>query len=206
MRSKLLLAALAVLALVACITINVYFPEEAIRDLSQQIEAEVQEQATGEPAPSEPAPEPTSPPAEGGPLAAILSLGASTAWADQEAVPAPEITNPAIRTIIASRADRLEELNRWKATGVVGETNRALVEIRDLSAVPGLKERADLQRLVRAENADREQLFREIAAAKNVELSQLDRIRATYAETLRANARPGDWIQQPDGEWVRKAE
>jgi uncharacterized protein YdbL (DUF1318 family) len=70
--------------------------------------------------------------------------------------------------------------------------------------VPGLKERADVQRLIRDENADREQLYREIAAAKNVELSLLPRIRETYASTLRDNARPGDWIQQPDGAWAQK--
>lgn len=204
MTSRLALAALTLLAVVACITINVYFPEEAIRDLSQQIEAEVVQQASGEPGALEPPPTPTARPPADGPLASLLSLGASTAWADQEEVPAPEITNPAIRSLIASRATRLEGLNRWKTAGVIGETNRALVETRDLASVSGLKERAEVQRLVRDENADREQLFREIAAAKSVDLSQLDRIRATYAETMHANARPGDWIQQVDGTWVRK--
>ena len=62
----------------------------------------------------------------------------------------------------------------------------------------------DIQRLIKDENADREQLFREIAAAKNVDLSQLQRIRETYASTLREKARSGDWIQQPDGAWVQK--
>lgn len=204
MTSRIVLTALAVLAVVACITINVYFPEEAIRDLSEKIEAEVEQQAGGSPPTTSPSPTPVPP--GGGPLAALLSLGAGTAWADQEGVPAPEISNPAIRSIIATRAARLEVLNRWKTEGVIGETNRALVEVRDLAAVPGLKERAEVQRLVRDENADREQLFREIAAAKNVDLSQLDRIRTTYADTMRANAHPGDWIQQPDGTWVRKAE
>jgi uncharacterized protein YdbL (DUF1318 family) len=57
---------------------------------------------------------------------------------------------------------------------------------------------------VREENADREQLFREIAAAEGVDLSQLPRIQQTYAETMRRVARPGQWVQQPDGNWVRK--
>ena len=204
MRTRIVVAVLAVLAVVACITINVYFPEEAVRDLSQQIEAEVQQQAGGEPATAEPPVTPTALPSGDGPVAFILSLGASTAWAQEGNVPPPEITNPAIRTIIASRAARLDDLDHWKSAGVLGETNRALVEVRDLSSVSGLKERAEVQRLVRDENADREQLFREIAAAKNVDLSQLERIRTTYAETMRANARPGDWIQRPDGEWERK--
>jgi len=122
----------------------------------------------------------------------------------EEEVAAPEISNPAIRTIIASRAARLSALNGWKASGVIGENNQGLVEVRSLDAVPGLKERADVQRLIRDENADREQLYREIAAAKNVELSLLPKIRETYASTLRETAHPGDWIQQPDGAWVQK--
>lgn len=207
MKRRLAFLVLCALALVACITINVYFPEAAIKDLSEQIEKQIEKQAAGEqaePAP-EPAPEPQArwyQPAEDI-LLAVLDLGASTAWA-QEGVPSPEISNPAIRKIIDSRAKRLDALNRFKATGVIGENNRALAEIRSLEKLGDLRQRAELQRLVRDENTDREQLFKEIAAAKNVDLSQLPRIRATYAETLRGNARPGDWIQLPDGTWQQK--
>lgn len=203
MKLRLALIALSLLA-IACITINVYFPEEAIKDLSEQIEAQVEKQAAGDAAPVEPTPTQTPPAAGESPLAAFLSLGATTAWAAEEEVAAPEISNPAIRTIIASRAARLSALNGWKASGVIGENNQALVEVRSLDAVPGLKERADIQRLIRDENADREQLYREIAAAKNVELSQLPKIRETYASTLRETAHSGDWIQQPDGAWEQK--
>lgn len=192
----------------ACITINVYFPEAAVKELSEQIEEEITRQA-GEEAPRTPADEPASNPtpqaAVGEDLiSAILSFGASTAWAEE--VPSPGITNPAIRKIIDSRAERLEAINDLKTRGVLAENNRALLELRSLDALADLKERAMAQRLVRNENADREQLFKEIAAAENVDLSQLDRIRETYAETIRAKARPGDWIQLPDGSWEQKGE
>jgi len=194
--------------LAACITINVYFPEAAVKELSQQIEDEVQKKAEGEPTPApEPTPTPVAP-SDGGAseslLSYILSFGATTAYAAQDQVAAPEITNPAIRKIIDSRAARLDAINALKAKGVVGESNQALLVIRNLDAIQGLKERADAQKLVKDENADREQLFKEIAAAKNVDLAQLPQIRATYAATLRENAHPGDWIQLPDGSWVQK--
>ncbi len=194
--------------LAACITINVYFPEAAVKELSQQIEDEVQKTAAGEAAPApDPTPTPVAQSTEGRSeslLSYILSLGATTAYAAQDEVAAPEITNPAIRKIIDSRATRLEAVNDLKAKGVIGESNQALLEVRNLDAIQGLKERADVQKLVKDENADREQLFKEIAAAKNVDLAQLPQIRATYAETLRENAHPGDWIQLPDGSWVQK--
>lgn len=196
--------------LAACITINVYFPEAAVKELAQQIEDEVERTAADEPAPT-PAPEPTATPKTGsGPasleslVSCILSLGATTAYAAEDEVAAPEITNPAIRKIIDSRATRLAAINDLKTKGVIGEGNQALVVVRNLDAIQGLKQRADAQKVVKDENLDREQLFKEIAAAKNVDLAQLPQIRATYAETLREKARPGDWIQLPDGSWAQK--
>jgi len=188
----------------ACVTINVYFPEAAVRDLSQQIEEEVQKQAAQQPATPE-----TPPVSEDGGQSRLYRttlldavLGVTSVHA--QSVPEPTVSNPAIRKIIDSRASRVDAINKFKAAGAIGESNRALLEIRDLEAVTDLKARADAQRLVKAENADREQLFKEIAAAEGVDPSQIDRVRETYAETLRANARPGDWIQDPGGAWKQK--
>jgi len=196
----------ALLAVAACVTINVYFPEKAIEDLSQQIEEEVQKKAEqiekGEPGTEEQGEEPQSEaPGSSSGLFDTL-LGVSPAYAAD--VPAPEVSNPAIRKIIDSRAARAGRLDEFKAMGVIGENNQALVETRALETLEDLRLRSEVQRLVRAENEDRERLFKEIAAAKNVDLSQLPRIRETYAATLRANAAAGEWIQTPDGEWKRK--
>ncbi len=208
MKRSILIGLGCAAALAACITINVYFPEAAVKELSQQIEDEVQRKAADEPSP---APELTPTPvaqSEGGTseslLSYIFSLGATTAYAAEDQVAAPEITNPAIREIIDSRAKRLDAINALKAKGVIGEGNQGLLVFRNLDAIQGLKERADAQKLVKDENADREQLFKEIAAAKNVDLAQLPQIRSTYATTLRENAHPGDWIQLPDGSWAQK--
>jgi hypothetical protein len=115
----------------------------------------------------------------------------------------PEISNPAIRRIVQSRGARVEELDRFKVSGAIGENNQALVEIRDLQSLP-LAERAALQRLVKAENDDREQMFKEIAAATGADMSTLPQIRETYAETLRNKAKPGEWIQLANGSWKQK--
>lgn len=199
----------AIALAVGCVTINVYFPEAAIKDLSEKIEDEVEKRAA-EVGGDEQSRLET--PAKPGPILAIwarlapslLRLSAAPAQAQGGKVADPGVTNPAIRQIIDSRARRLAELNRLKASGVLGENNRALVEIRNLDAVADLRERAAAQRLVKEENADRETMFKEIAAATNVDLSQLPRIRSTYAETLRQNAERGDWIQMPDGTWKQK--
>lgn len=203
--SRTSLALLAVLVS-GCVTINLYFPEKEVQDLAQRIEAEVKAEAANAPAGEPPSQEtPTPEPrlqGRGSTGLFDLLLGVTPAYA--QAIPEPETTNPAIRKIIESRAARLAEIDRYKTQGVIGENKSGDVEVRDLAAVTDLRARAEVQKLVRAENADREQLYGEIAAAKNIDPSQLARVRETYAETLRANARTGDWIQLPDGTWKQK--
>lgn len=195
-------AAAAGVALAACITVNVYFPEAAIKDLSQQIEEQVQKEAQKKKQELENAPAEESAPAEGGSTSLLDSLlGVSAAYAQ---VADPGVTSPAIRKIIDSRAARVAQLDAYKGQGVIGENNQGLVEARNLESLSDLKARAEVQRLVKAENADREELYKEIAAAEGVDLAQLPRIKETYAGTLRANAKPGHWIQTADGAWKQK--
>ena len=187
----------------ACVTVNVYFPEAAIKELSLQIEEEIERRAAEESPP--PADAPTQSGSRPAPSASPMGFGLATAaWAAESDVPAPEVTNPAIRKIIDSRVQRVEAINRYKGMGVLGESNKALLEVRSLDAVADLRQRAEVQRLVKEENEDRTRLFTEIAAAQGVDLSQLPRIQETYAETLREKASPGDWMQLADGSWAQK--
>ena len=221
----LLWVALSACAL-ACITINVYFPEAAVRDLSEKIENAVAEEAakavtSEETAGAESSSESASL-IEGSvkenlkatvtPSALLRQTVLSWAldWTAPDAmaqsgsgVAAPEITNPAIRKIVESRGQRLPQIQPFKDSGVLGENNNALLEIRGLDSL-ALQDRAQVQKLVKAENADRERMFKEIAAATGTDLSQLPQIQSTYAATLRENAGKGEWIQLPDGTWKQK--
>ena len=219
--SRLLFLCLTGLAALACVTINVYFPEAAVKDLSEKIEDAVAREAAeiGDDGADAPTASNAEEATNGSPVEQIsrlrhyaeLAIGGALhllapapVYAQESDVAAPEISNPAIRKIIASRAARVAEINRFKASGAIGEDNQALIAVRQLDALP-LKQRAALQKLVKAENADRNRMFEEIAAATSTDLSQLPRIRSTYASTLRQKARPGDWVQMPDGSWKTKS-
>ena len=80
-----------------------------------------------------------------------------------------------------------------------GFTNDALVEIRDLGAV-SLKDRTAVKAAVRAENADREAVYREIAVA-NGHPEWESEIRQTFAERWIAKARVGWYYQDSKGGW-----
>jgi uncharacterized protein YdbL (DUF1318 family) len=213
-RNKLVLTSLIVLGLGACVTINVYFPEAEIEDLSERIEEEVARQAAKTEEGETEAPpsagsegEPGGEEGQSSSLAPAGSffdalLGVRPAYAAD--VEDPGISNPAIEKIIDSRAKRVDALKRFKDIGIIGEANDGTLAVRDLSKVEDLRERARVQKLVREENQDRQALYREIAKAKDLEPSQIPRVAATYAETLRQRAAKGHWIQLENGNWERK--
>jgi uncharacterized protein YdbL (DUF1318 family) len=228
MRHPKLLQAIALLgslSALACVTINVYFPEAAVKDLSEQIENAILKEA-GASEESTPATsgeqedtgekkgtgeQKDTGETQNSALRHALEIGIGTAlhWLPttevlaQGNVAAPEISNPAIRQIIKSRSTRISNITRHKASGVLGENNKALLEVRNLAAL-ALRDRAAVQKLVREENADRQRMFKEIAAATGTNLSQLPQIQATYAATLRAKAKKGEWTQQSNGQWKQK--
>jgi uncharacterized protein YdbL (DUF1318 family) len=201
MRKRTPFLLFVVLALMACVTINVYFPEARIEELSEKIESEVRKEAEGEQEQQQQEAQESEATSTSSSLFDLM-LGATPAMAQE--VPSPEVTNPAIRQIIDSRAARFPKLVPFFDAGVIGENNQGLVESLHLDKLDDLRKRAEVGKLVKAENADRDKLYQEIAAAENVDRSQVPRIGATYAETLRNKARAGWWIQTPDGEWKQK--
>ena len=67
-----------------------------------------------------------------------------------------------------------------------------------------LKERAEAQQSLDAENRDREALYAEIAKANNIDSNSIPKIKAIFAKSWSDQARPGWWIQDGSGSWRRK--
>jgi hypothetical protein len=66
-----------------------------------------------------------------------------------------------------------------------------------------LKERAEVQQLVEAENRDREALYAEIAKANNFPSERIADIKRIFAKSWSEQARAGWWIQDEQG-WRKK--
>jgi uncharacterized protein YdbL (DUF1318 family) len=191
-RSMLVVAATALV--VACVTINVYFPEAAAeRAADRFIRDVIGEQAEGEDAAM-------SFPRPGDALAWLGGLLVADAHAQS---PDIDIENPQIESIKQRMADRhRQQLSEWFDAGAIGFGNDGFVEIRDRGAVP-LAQRRELERVVSTENADRRAVYREIAVA-NDRPEWEDEIRQTFARRWIANAKPGWYYRNDAGEWVRK--
>ncbi|HWU75526.1 MAG TPA: YdbL family protein [Rhodanobacter sp.] len=195
-----ILTSLAV-ALVGCVTINVYFPEAAAQKAADQFIGNVLDQATP---PAKQAPkQPPSTPKEGGaqPSAMLLDLLIPAAQAGD--VPNIRIQTSATEAIRGRMHARFQGvLGSLLDSGAVGFTHDGMVAMRDAAKVP-LSQRAQANAAVADENRDRTALYREIAIANNHPEWEAQ-IRATFARSWIEKAHAGWYYQNAAGAWQKK--
>jgi len=192
-RHALVTAASVGLAFVACVTVNIYFPEAEVKAAASQIESEIQKQAA-EKAGQEPIKKIAVLP-----RAAFFTL-VPAAYAQEETT----VSNPAIRALKDQSANNLAALMPYFAAGNVGLNNKGLVDIRDESGL-NLQSKAALRKLVGDDNDVRMKLYAEVAKALNIEASQIIKIQKIFADSRIAAAPAGWWIQKEDGTWAKKS-
>jgi len=172
---------------VACVTINIYFPEAAVQKTAEEIVDEVRKSV------------------EEGKKKQENSL-APSAFSLLPALYAQEeetVSTPKIRALKQSLKDKEPLLKPFFDQGNIGESNSGIIEIRIEEGL-SLKDKADLRRLTKEVNSERESLYAEVAKALNIEESQIPRIRKIFARRWIENSPPGWWIQNEDGEWIQK--
>ena len=156
------------LALSACVTINVYFPAAAAEKAADKIIEDV----WGADKSAESAPSATTTTQT---RCATTQVRSACCWPPPASVldfivpPAHaqadlNIATPAVRQLTQSMEARHAQLKKYYDSGAIGLTRDGLVEVRDQNLVP-LPERNSARKLVADENADRANLYREIATA-----------------------------------------
>ena len=171
-----------VMALAACVpvTVNVTFPQEKLDSAAKQIEDSPAQSASAPPTPPPPAPTPGS--------------GRSV-----DVSPTIDTRSPEVVKATESRRQRRPALREWKGRGCIGETNQGLVVAR-----PGEGCGPAVADLIRAENADRQVIYKAFMKDNNIPASDTARVQSAFAKARQERARPNDWIQLDDGQWVRK--
>lgn len=197
-----LLAAAASLLLVACVTINVYFPAAAAQAAADRV---IDEVWGGQAAPA-----PVAPPAELAPTSSLVLPGAQelarrvldfVVPGAQAADPDLDISSPGIQRLTDSMEARFPALSPYYASGAVGLMADGYIVVRDANLVP-LPERNKVRTLVANENADRAALYHELAVA-NGQPQWESQIRSVFAKRWIARARAG-WYVQDGGNWKQK--
>lgn len=201
------------LALSACVTINVYFPAAAAEKAADKIiedvwgkDAAVQEQDAA-PAPEQSMLDGNAHERTG--VGERVLLAAAGMALDMLITPAQaqsaadlNVATPAVRQLTQSMESRHAQLKKYYDAGAVGLTRDGLVEVRDQNLV-ALPERNAVRKLVADENADRNNLYREIAAANGHPEWEAD-IRATFAQRWISKSSAGWYYQDSAGAWKRR--
>jgi len=183
-------AAVGLVFVLACITVNIYFPEATVKQAAAEIVDEIRKTDAEKKAPEA--------------LTALPSAGpfslVPAAWAQE----ATSVSTPAIRALKEAMKNRFPALKPYFDGGNLGETNKGAVEVRDEAGL-NLQAKAALRNLVKDENGDRAKLYAEVAKALNIEASQIEKIQKIFAEEWAKSAAPGWWVQQEGGAWVKKS-
>jgi len=192
-------ANVAMLALAACVTINVYFPAAEAKAAAKEFVEKVIDEA-------QPATPEQKPNDGGGGMAmrfdfdplALIGIGEARA----QATPDITIKTPAIQAIQARMEARFNStLRAGFDSGALGFTSDGLITVRDASRLE-LKDRVAMNTAVADDNRDRKAVYREVAVA-NGHPEWESQIRDVFAKQWVASARSGWWYQS-GGSWKQK--
>ena len=199
------LALLAPVAIVSCVTVNIYFPAAAAEKAADQIILDVWHQQGGAAEATKAA---TTPPAAKNSGAknehsaldprriVVAALSAISGEAHAQNVDF-NASSPQIEQIKARMASRFGELRPFLDSGAIGLTADGLIAVHDANAA-SLADRARMNQLVSAENKDRKALYQAIADANN-QPSWAGQIQKTFAERWISQAQSGWWYQSGGG-------
>ena len=209
MSNRLLNVALiiAFLAISACVTVNVYFPESAaqraadifIRDVYGE-DADAEKQNSAQPSAVPDAPQSLRGLGAGF-VKGLAAIGDFLLSPAQAQAPDINIQTPAINRLKDTMAARHQKLKAGYAGGAIGMATTGLLVLRDAKAIP-LKQRNQIKQLVVQENNDRNRLYKEIAKA-NGHPEWEKEIRAIFARRWVGNA-PAGWWYESGGAWQQK--
>ncbi|OQX65725.1 MAG: hypothetical protein B5M55_03200 [Desulfococcus sp. 4484_242] len=157
--------------ILACVTINIYFPAEKVESVAGEIVDEIRGQAPH-------GKESLFKKGEG-----LYVTKTMTAWLCRPAWAEEPLTvsNPTIRALKDRMKTRYARLRPFYAKGMVKEENSGYVSLGNTEGL-GLKEKRDLKALVNAENKDRRQLYLEVAKALKIDPGQVSRVAEIFAK------------------------
>ncbi len=210
MRKPVFLLAFALALLAGCVTINVYFPAAAAQQAADKVISNIMGPDSSAPASTPPSstPQPASSGdpghgVRGEPLAMRVLDALVPAANAAESQPDLTVHTPQIDATQARMRTRFQStLQGLLDSGAIGFTHNGDVAIRDAAKI-ALPQRAQAQEAGAAENADRAELYKQIAAA-NGHPEWASRMREAFAKQWIDRAHAGWYYQDASGNWQKK--
>lgn len=177
------------LALLSCITVNIYFPEAEVKKAAEDIVNDVR--GTDKQKKEEIKKDVV---AESAGFSLVPGL-----YAQQ----ATEVSTPRIRAIKESMKARLEQLVPFYDAGRIGEGKDGMLSVLKEDGL-SLQDKSVLRKVTGDENKDRKDLYAEVAKALNVDASKMGDVQKIFADQWIGTARAGWMVQNADGTWAKK--
>lgn len=214
---KWLLAGICgLIAACAIITVNVYFPEKAVKEAYKSLDDLLLKDGA-EKAPGAVQQPGTDPGTEIKPQSNLFNVlpafsfsavaHAAENYADELAIELAGM--PEVLKAYDDMNKRMPRLTALFDSAAVGLTSQGLITVRDKTKMSGQDEQ-----LVNLENQSRKLIVNSMSKAilkitkvkesKEALDQVLGKAAATYADTRREAAKPGWWIQLANGRWVQK--
>lgn len=196
-----LFSSLIALSTSSCVTVNVNFPESAVQKATDDYVKDLYRA-------KEKGKTPSSPPASSSSTAAPTSLLLRDFNLISSAVAADVDMNFKVDTSKANSikerlASRVDEVIKYKAEGLLGETLDGNLIIKDPKALKPLLAKK-LEQLVKDENKDRQELYDEIVSANNMNKTGQATVRKSFAGSFIRESPKGTWVQSQAGSWKQK--
>ena len=100
---------------------------------------------------------------------------------------------PEVKEALENRRARFQKIREYKEQGLIGENNEGFLTV--------LIHSKEVAKIVEAENKDRKTIYETVAQQNNLSHA-LGTIGKVFAGTQKARAKPGDKVQQEDGQWI----
>jgi uncharacterized protein YdbL (DUF1318 family) len=186
----------AAIAQTACVTVNVNFPESAVQKATDDYVRDLYK-AKEKGKAGTPGAEQTPSASSSSNKVTLSSLFISEAYAEDFKVQSAKADS-----IKAKLSGRLDDLNTQKRSGAVGEANDGLVAVKDSKLPPLLLKK--VKTLVDAENADRMELYHEVAKINGLGGSGTATVQKSFSRSFQSLSPSGSWVQDSGGNWTRK--
>jgi len=168
----------------ATVTIYVTFPEEKIKKAAEDIEKMMESQSQNI-------------------FYQMCNYFVSNAFAAEGSVSSEIKTDsPKIKEAIGQIKTWSDELALYKKNGYIGETKNYEVAIVNPPDDPAVL--LKVKEIVQKENQQRNIILEELYRLNNISPGQKQIFREIFAKTKQKNAKPGEYIQNPDGTWIQK--
>lgn len=192
-------AALAAVGTLACVTVNVNFPEGVVQKATDDFVRDLYRAKTTGSDPSRKRPASS----EGGETSSLFRRLGDALFPVAHADEAFRVSTPGAEAIKARLRGRLADVIKFKKQGLIGETSDGRLVVRPDGEskkllAPKLKE------LVDGENRDRAALYDEVMSANQLDGARRVMVERSFANSFQAESPSGTWVQGADGTWARK--